>query len=147
MHRVSQHIRNVAKQLTAFETPGNTSGEVDNPSAFRAIDKLRPHLSMLMGRSGFQALLARALVLASVEVPWLTAVRVVTDGELEGLTAAQVDAADFSEGEVVLLAQLLRLLVAFIGPALALRLIDQLWPQLSFNDADFSNTTDDEEAK
>lgn len=147
MHRVSQQIRNVAKQLTAFETPRNTFGEVDNPSAFRAVDKLRPHLSMLMGRSGFQALLTRALVLASAEVPWLSAVRVVTDGELEGLTAAQVDTSNFSEGEVVLLAQLLRLLVAFIGPALAIRLIDQVWPQLSFNDSDFGNTADDEEAK
>ena len=142
-------MRSIAKQLVASETPGNTSAEVDNPPAFWATDKLRPHLSMLMGRGGFQALLARALVLATAEVPWLTTVRVVADGELEGLTVARAttDAADFSEGEVILLAQLLRLLVAFIGPALALRLIDQLWPQLSFNDADFSNTTDDEEAK
>ena len=57
------------------------------------------------------------------------------------------DPADFSEGEIVLLAQLLGLLVAFIGMALTLRLINQLWPQLSFNDADFSNTEKNEEAK
>jgi hypothetical protein len=65
------------------------------------------------------------------------------------LTVAQAtsDAADFSEGEVVLLAQILGLLVAFIGPPLTLRLINQLWPQLSFNDADFSKTANNEEAK
>ena len=142
-------MRGLAKQLKALETPGNTSGEADNPALFLAVGKLRPHLSMLMGRGGFRALLARALVLASVEVPWLTAVRVGQDGELEGLAAAQTsfDPADFSEGEIVLLAQLLGLLVAFIGLALTLRLINQLWPQLSFNDADFSNTANNEEAK
>jgi hypothetical protein len=149
VNRASSQLRNIAKQLMVSETLGNTSADADNPMAFRATDKLRPHLSMLMGRSGFQALLARALVLATAEVPWLAGVRVVADGELEGLAAAQAtgDAADLSEGEVVLLAQLLGLLVAFIGPSLTQRLIDQLWPQLSFKDADFSNTAENEDAK
>lgn len=104
---------------------------------------------MLMGRGGFQALLARALVLATAEASWLNAVQVVADGELEGLTAAQaeLDAAEFSEGEIVLLAQLLGLLVAFIGPALTLRQIIQIWPQLSFDDADFGEAADNEKAK
>lgn len=132
-------MRRIAKRLMISETPGNTSAEVDQPVVFRATDKLRPHLSMLMGRSGFQALLARALALAAAEVPWLSAVQVVADGELEGLTVARarLEAADFTEGEVVVLAQLLGLLVAFIGPTLTLRLITQTWPQLSLDDADF----------
>jgi hypothetical protein len=114
-----------------------------------AVDRLRPYLSTLMGRSGFQALLARALVLASAEVPWLTAVQAITDGELDGLTVARgaIDADDFSDGEVAVLAQILRLLVAFIGLALTLRLISQLWPELSFKDTDFSDMTRSEEAK
>lgn len=142
-------MRSIARQLIACETPGNTSAELDSPAAFRATDKLRPHFSMLMGRGGFQALLARALVLATAEVPWLATVRVVADGELEGLTVATTtfDPADVAEGEAVLLAQLLGLLVAFIGPALTLRLINQLWPQLSFNDADFGDTANNEDAK
>jgi hypothetical protein len=104
---------------------------------------------MLMGRGGFQALLARALMLATAEVPWLATVRVVADGELEGLTVATTtfDPADFVEGEAVLLAQLLGLLVAFIGPALTLRLINQLWPQLAFDDADFSVTANNEDVE
>jgi hypothetical protein len=137
-------MRSIAKQLMASETRGNTSSEADDPAAFRATDKLRPHLSMLMGRGGFQALLARGLVLATAEIPWLAAVQVIADGELEGLSAAhsKLDAAEFSEGEVVLLAQLLGLLVAFIGPALTLRLITQIWPQLSFGDADFGEAAE-----
>ena len=137
-------MRSIAKRLMASETPGNPPAEADPPAAFRATDKLRPHLSMLMGGGGFQALLARALVLATAEAPWLTAVQVVADGELEGLTAAhsKLDATEFSEGELVLLAQLLGLLVAFIGPALTLRLITQIWPQLSLDDADFGKTAE-----
>jgi hypothetical protein len=136
-------MRAIAKRLIACETPAAGSPGKDDPKddpvAFRATDRLRPHLSTLMGRTGFQALLARALVLASAEIPWLAAVKVVADGELEGLEAAHASAGavGFTEGEVVLLAQLLGLLVAFIGPALTLRLIVQMWPQLSLTGADF----------
>lgn len=132
-------MRRIASQLLASESLGTESNP---PGEFRATDKLRSHLSMLMGGGGFQALLARALVLATVEVPWLVAVQVVAGGELQGLAGAQarLDAAEFSEGEAALLAQLLGLLVAFIGPALTLRLINQTWPRLSFDDADLGGT-------
>lgn len=149
MKRGSPKLRSIARILVAAETPSKTSVEVDSPATFRATDKLRAHLSMLMGRGGFQALLARALVLAKAEVTWLSTVRVVTDGELEGLAVAQatVDPAEFFEGEHALLAQLLGLLVAFIGPVLTLRLINQQWPQLKFDAADLSNAANNEEAK
>jgi hypothetical protein len=143
-------MRKLAKRLMAFETPGGTPPATETTVTFRVIDKLRPHLSMLMGRSGFQALLARALVLAVAEVPWLATVHVVADGELEGLTVAPVahEGPGFSDGEAVLLAQLLRLLEAFIGRALTFRVINQLWPQASFDEAaDLSCTADNEEAK
>jgi hypothetical protein len=145
MNRTAPQLRRIARQLMASsEARGNASAEASDPAAFRATDKLRPHLSMLMGRGGFQALLARALVLATIEVPWLAAVKVVADGEMEGLTAAhsKLDASEFSEGEVVLLAQLIGLLVAFIGPALTSRLITQVWPQLSLGDADFGKAAE-----
>lgn len=126
----------------ASETPGEESAAPDNPTPFRTLDKLRPHLSMLMGPGGYQALLARALVLATAEVPGLKSVQVDADGELQavGGVLAASEAAAASEGEVVLVTQLLGLLVVFIGPALTLRLIMQMWPQLSFDDADFSKT-------
>jgi len=41
------------------------------------------------------------------------------------------------EGRVVLLAQLLGLLVAFIGEDLTLRLVREVWPKLSINDVNF----------
>ena len=93
-----------------------------------------------MGNGGFRALLSRALALASAEVPWLSAVHVDGDGALDGLAEleAQVDPGEIAEGRVVLLAQLLGLLVAFIGEDLTLRLTREAWPKLSFNDLDFS---------
>lgn len=141
MKRVSPQMRDLAKQMWAIERPGKESAEADDLTAFRAVDRLRPHLSTLMGRSGFQALLARALVLATTDVAWLAAVQVTANGELEGLTPENrsVDAAPFFEGEVALLAHLLGLLDTFIGSALTLRLISELWPQLSVSDTDFGS--------
>jgi hypothetical protein len=96
---------------------------------------------MLMGNGGFRALLVRALVLAGAEVSWLRAVQVNADGTLEGLATphARLKPAEFREGRVVLLAQLLGLLVAFIGPSLTLRLVCEIWPQLAVDNVDFGN--------
>jgi hypothetical protein len=49
---------------------------------------------------------------------------------------AQLDPAEFREGKVVLLAQLLGLLEAFIGPGLTSRLVGEIWPEISFDDLD-----------
>ena len=94
-----------------------------------------------MGKVGFSALYSRALVLANAEVPWLRAVHVKADGSLGGLDAlgAQVNPAEIFEGKVVLLAQLLGLLVAFIGGSLTLRLMREIWPKIPLNDLDFGN--------
>ena len=92
-----------------------------------------------MGNTGFRALLSRALALANAEVPWLRAVHVNADGDLEGLAeiGSLIDPTEFLEGRGVLLAQLLGLLVAFIGPSLTSRLVGEFWPQIPFQDRDF----------
>lgn len=91
-----------------------------------------------MGTTGFRALLSRALALATVEVPWLRAMHIESDGSFEGLDElqAQVAPEEIAKGLVVLLAQLLGLLVAFIGDDLTLRLACEVWPTLSFDDSD-----------
>jgi hypothetical protein len=48
---------------------------------------------------------------------------------------------------VVLVAQLLRLLVAFIGETLTLRLVRESWPKLSVNDSDLGERDKNEEIK
>ena len=68
-----------------------------------------------MGNGGFRALLSRALVLASAEVSRLRAVHVNARGTLEGLEAlhAQIASAEFIDGKIVLLIELLALLATF----------------------------------
>ena len=134
-------MRSIALRLINYETPSSDSSETPNTALFRVTDRLRPHLAMLMGNGGFRALLVRALVLARTEVSWLRAVQVNADGTLEGLAIphARLKPAEFREGRVVLLAQLLGLLVAFIGPSLTLRLVCEIWPQLAVDNVDFGN--------
>ena len=133
MSRATPKLRRLAERLIAYETGGNKSSETKTPTPCLAGEKLRPHLVILIGNFGFRALLSRALALANEEVRWLSAVHVKPDGSFEGLDelAAQVDPDEFFEGCVVLLAQLLRLLVAFMGEDLTLRLVREVWPKLS----------------
>ena len=89
-----------------------------------------------MGSTGFRTLLSRALALGSAEVPWLRAVRVAEDGALETLVdlGRQVDPDEMAEGSAVLVAQLLGLLVVFIGENLTVRMACEVWPKLALND-------------
>ena len=114
------------------EARSKTSPATQPAAAFPIADRLRPQLTMLMGQGGFRALLSRALALATTEVSWMGAVQVNADGDLEWLEAlgSQLNAAEFLEGRVVLLAQLLGLLVALIGPGLTSSLVGEIWPQI-----------------
>jgi len=149
MSRATPKMRDFAERLIAYETRGNKSSETKTPAACLVSEKLRPHLATLMGNLGFRALLSRALALANAEVPWLRAVHVNADGSLEGLDelGAQVDPDEIFEGCVVLLAQLLGLLVAFIGENLTLRLVREVWPKLSLDDLGFGKVIKDEKPK
>ena len=131
-------MRSFAKRLIDSEALSNTSSAAQAAEVFPVIDKLRPHLATLMGDGGVRALLSRALVLATEEVSWLDAVQVNVDGGLEGYEALgwQLDQSEFVLGRAVLLAQLLGLLVAFIGPSLTSRLLSEIWPQIPFNEWD-----------
>ena len=139
MSRATPQMRDLSQCLIAYETRGNKSSETKTPAACLVGEKLRPHLAALMGNVGFRALLSRALALANAEVPWLRAVHVKADGSFEGLDEleAQVDPEEIFEGCVVLLAQLLGLLAAFIGENLTLHLVREVWPKLSLKDLDF----------
>ena len=148
MNRASPRMRRFAKHLIVSDALTNNASDTGRAEVFPVTDTLRPHLAMLMGDGGVRALLARALALAKAEVPWLRAVNVNADGDLEGLVAigSLLDPAEFLEGRVVLLAQLLGLLVAFIGPSLASRLVGEFWPQIPFQDRDFGKEQENEEA-
>ena len=133
-------MHDFVRRLIAHETRGNSSSTPNSSAVFSVLAKLRPKLTNLMGSAGFSALLSRALGLASKKARWLEKVQVGSDGSLQGLDelAKQIDPDEFAEGQVVLLAQLFGLLVAFIGEKLTLNLVLEVWPKLSLNNLDFS---------
>jgi len=140
-------MRNFANRLITLEAKRNGSTAPKNASAFPVPEKLRPTLSMLVGNAGFRTLLARALTLATAEIPWLRGVKVNADGALEGWEEpyVQLGPDKFLEGRVVLLAQLLGLLVAFIGESLTVRLVREVWPKLTISDLNLEKGEENEE--
>jgi hypothetical protein len=129
-------MRDLSQRLIRYERRGKKASKTKAPAAFQVCEKLRPPLATLMGNIGFRALLSRAFALACAEAAWLRAVQLESDGSLAGLDEleAQVAADEIAEGSVVLVAQLLGLLVAFIGENLTLRMVREVWPKLSLND-------------
>lgn len=125
-------LKELARRLLVFECALSKTPELGGCGAFRVCGKLRGPLGKLMGTGGFRALLSRALVLAGGEVPWLLALRLKADGTLEGLDELEprLDASSVAEGDVILVAQLLGLLLTFLGPALTLRLLQDIWAEL-----------------
>jgi hypothetical protein len=147
-HATPQMLK-LANYLMVYETLRNRSSKVKTPAPHYVTNKMRPHLATLMGNGGFRALFSRALALASADVSSLRTLHVDADGTLEGLEAlhAKLDPAEFLEGRVALLAQLLGLLVALIGPTLTSRLLGEIWPDISLDDLDFGTGGQDAKTK
>jgi hypothetical protein len=139
MIRATPRMRNLAKNLMVYERPENgTNGSIAHDD-FHFNERLRPHLAMLYGIAGYRSLLSRALVLADAEVPWLREMHMKADGSLEGLEALRerLDPDEILDGKIALLSELLGSLVAYVGPGLTLRLMEQVWPKISMNESDF----------
>jgi len=131
----------VTTRLIAFDTRGNKPPRIQSVDGFRVCEKLRPHLVTLVGKEAFRALLAHALALARAEVATLREVQVKADGTLEMSQEirAQIHADELFEGGMVLLAQLLGLLVAFIGENLTLGLVRETWPKAPLDNLHLNN--------
>jgi hypothetical protein len=138
MSSATPQMRHLARRLIAFDASLGKSAITNNSDAFQVCDKLRPQLATLVGKEAFRALLAHALALACAEVPGLRAVHVKPDGTIEtpDEILAQINANKFFEGRLVLVAQLLGLLVAFIGENLTARLVRETWPNIAIRDLD-----------
>ncbi len=121
-------LRHIAELLLRYEA---VAGKLSETAAFRVSEKLRLHLTTLLGALGFRELLARAVVLTKREVPELSPVQVNADGSLEGLSKGGGHRAN---GEVTLIAQLLGLLDTFVGEALMLRVVQSVWPRATLHE-------------
>lgn len=90
----------------------------------RVCDKLRRPIATLAGIAGFRSLLARALTLAKQESPDLDGWEVKSDGSLQGLNG------EAAQSGAVLIANLIGLMITFIGESLTLRLLHDVWPEV-----------------
>lgn len=108
---------------------------MESPS-FCVYEKLRLYLSTFAGVAGFHSLVSRALTLAKAEAPSLSAMQVTADGCISDLRSfdSQTHNDQDSEAGVILIAMLLRLLRTFIGEAVTLRLLKDIWPDVAFGD-------------
>lgn len=132
MSPATPRMRKFARWLLALEAVAANPAGADMPAAFSVCEKLRRTLGRLTGAAGFRSLLSRALALTAQEVSWLQALRVKEDGSLDGLeeVEAQLSQSEVERGEMVLVAQLITLLVSFIGEALTLRLLQESWAEV-----------------
>jgi hypothetical protein len=136
MRPTSPKLRRFAQRLLALEAESGKIAEGNGSAAFCVNEKLRRPLSILAGVAGFRSLLSRALALANDEVRWLKAVHVKADGSLEGLESlhGKLSPKEIAQGEAVLIAQLVGLLVTFIGETLTVRLMQDVWPEITARD-------------
>jgi hypothetical protein len=127
--------RHLAQRLLDYEAVAGKNSEPTESAAFRVFAKLRRPLITLAGVAGFRSLLSRALTLARTEAPSLSAVQVAADGSLKGLDelASQADKQQARNEGAILIAQLIGLLLTFIGEGLTLRLVQDEWPEAAFN--------------
>lgn len=120
------------------------AGEHAEPAALaeaaeRADARLRGRLAGLIGLTGYTILVARAVRLAQAEVPTLDGITVAvgTGGGLQGirdfvaLAQANGGAEAAEAGLIAILAHTIALLSTFIGEDLALRLVQDAWPELA----------------
>ena len=141
-------MRDLTERLLAYEAFAGETSEPADSATLRVYEKLRQGLGKFAGVAGFQSLASRALALARAEAPSLSAVRVSADGTLKGLREIEhrfdidkIRAGEFpaGEGEIILIACLLDLLLLFLGEALTLSLLQVTWPGATFDDCSFEN--------
>ena len=96
----------------------------DDDATCRVFEKLRRPLSHLVGSAGVNSLMRRALTLAQRESSALHDVEVLDNGSLKGLEG------EAGQESYLLVGHVISLLETFIGEALALRILHDVWPEL-----------------
>lgn len=131
-------VRDLAHRLLTYEAGAGKASDPLEPPAIRVYEKLRQSLGEFVGVAGFYSLATRALTLSRPEAPSLSAVRVAADGSIQGLgeidTQIDMNKDPAGEGGIILIARLLGLLRIFLGEALTLSLLRNVWPREAFDD-------------
>ncbi len=137
----SPNTQEIANRLLSYEAGEQGSSEATSPAAVQVCQKLNRPLSRLVGETGSRALLARALTLAKREAEVLKPVKVTDDGALEGLSREAEGAS------TVLVGHLIGLVETFLGEALTLRLLHDVWSDRTILYVHFGERNENEPAK
>jgi hypothetical protein len=122
--------------LRLFEHEATKSGNSDDPA--KAIEsccqRLHDRLDRLIGAGGFRALLYRALYLAKKKYAWLEGVGIedYPGCEFKDLREAVKgkESPTVNEACTLILANVIWLLVTFIGEDITFGLIEEAWPDV-----------------
>jgi hypothetical protein len=132
MRQATPQLRELSRRLFAGGAKKSRSPAALAEALEEFCRHLHGRLDPLIGAGGFRALLARALYLAKKEFPWLDAVEVEEHPacDLKGLREALEGrgAAPVGEAFALVLANVIWLLVTFIGEDIALGLVREVWP-------------------
>lgn len=141
MNTSSPGIQSLVKRLLEHETGAHPEADELAAGANAVFRKFANHLEPLVGATGFQTLLARALHLTRSDFPILEGVKsgkTISGAFLEGLGEAvrNQDAGEVREAVTLMLATFLGLVAHFIGDDLATRIVSRAWPDLPPGTAD-----------
>ena len=128
MNSPRQSIQRFASAVVAVELAGGEGLAEPGVVTSTAIAKLQGSFGKLVGATGFEVLLARALVLAKRTTPLLADVSLGPEGDLIGLPA--VDRTAAVQRTVFLLSHFMELVAVLIGEDLAIGLLRNVWPEV-----------------
>src|SRR5215208_7766038 len=140
MRQASPELKNLARRLLAHEAKKSPSPVKLAEALDVCCQRLHKGLDPLIGGGGFRALLDRALYLAKKEQSWLNGVGIedYPGCEFKALREAMngKEPAVINETFTVILANVIWLLVTFIGEDIALGLIEEAWPDTKIRATD-----------
>lgn len=142
MRHATPELHELARRLLAHETDSTRPSDAAAVMR-RACERLSAQIDPLIGAGGMRALFVRALHLAQREFRWLETVEVgeaaVCSFEHLGEAVGERPADDAQRGTAAILANIIWLLVTFIGDDLALGLVRQAWSEVPLGGAAAAN--------
>lgn len=130
-------LRKLSRRLLEHQAANLSHPQALSDTAGSVCQKLQEKLVTLIGTDGCRVLIARAWVLTRREFPDLNSIETKESCHLQG-SMRGLDPDQAMEAQVVMLANLLWLLMIFIGEDLSMHLMYELWPDLSPGELDSS---------